>query len=113
MSYWHGGPSGLKGYILPPDESGAASCAKYGAAGICRTDRVYITNNRLAAEMFGSMAPSKKVSVYMVEPTGEIELDSDCTQVNLSFCVAKTRILKEFRITPSVRREMIYAVSRP
>ena len=109
--YWHGGPRGLKGFILPADETGVPSTAKYGAAGVCRTDRVYITNNRTAAEMFGSFSPAKRVSVYLVEPIGEIEADPDCIEKNLSFQVAKAKIVKEFKITPSIRMQMLYALS--
>ena len=109
MAYWHGGPRGLKGFILPADETGAPSTARFGAAGVCRTDRVYITNNRTAGEMFACMAPATKVSVYLVEPVGEIESDPDCTQKNLSFQVEKARIIQEFKIAPSIRMQMQYA----
>jgi hypothetical protein len=69
-NYWHGGPRGLKGWILPSSETGAHTTADYGAEKVCRRDCVYVTNNRVAAEMFGSMAPAAKVSIYLVQPYG-------------------------------------------
>ena len=106
-NYWHGGPRGLKGWILPSGETGASSTASYGADKVCRRDRVYITNNRLAAEMFGSMAPAKKVSVYLVQPHGEIVEDIDCSEKGLSFECEKALIVREYPIRPAERREML------
>ena len=105
--YWHGGPRGLKGWILPANETGAATTADYGADKVCRRDCVYITTNRLAAQMFGSMAPAAKTSIYLVEPMEPIEPDADCAEKGLSFQCPKARILKEFPIRPAERREMM------
>ena len=113
QQFWHGGPRGLKGWILPSSETGVACTADYGAGKVCRRDRVYLTTNRTAAEMFGCMAPSKKVSVYLVEPVGELEKDEDCRDDALSVQATKARILKEFPMTPSMRMQMLIAVARP
>lgn len=106
-NYWHGGPRGLKGWILPSTETGAPTTADYGADKVCRRDCVYVTNNRLAAEMFGSMAPASKVSVYLVQPYGILEPDPDCTEKGLSFQCEKALIVKEFPIRPAHRKEMM------
>ena len=114
--YWHGGPRGLKGWILPSTETGKRSCADMPVHGseVCRRDRVYLTTNRptnrLAAEMFASMAPSRKVSVYLVEPVEPIEPDEDRNDPGLSFQSPKARIVKEFPMQPHFRRQMLQAV---
>lgn len=107
--YWHGGPRGLKGYILPSEETGAPTTADYGAEKVCRRDRIYLVSLRLAAEMFAAMAPRKKVSVYLVEPIGDVEPDIDCEMPGLSFQAARARILKEFPMQPHYRLQMLHA----
>jgi hypothetical protein len=77
--YYHGGPAGrtVGDYILPPSVTKAPSCSSFGAAGIHRRDRVYITNDPHAALLFACGAVSGRGAVYVVEPEGELEPDPD------------------------------------
>lgn len=76
--YFHGGPPGLKSEILPPERTGAASTAQYGAGAVCRRDRVYLTTIPDAALIFAACAPSLAPGwVYEVEPVGDVEPDPD------------------------------------
>jgi hypothetical protein len=104
--YWHGGPSGLKEQILPPAVTGVMSTADCGARAVCRKDRVYLTSERLAAEMFASMAPAEKASVYLVSPNGPIEHDPDTDEPGLSFQVPSAKIVYEFRMSTSRRARL-------
>jgi len=108
-AYWHGGPRGLSGWILPPARTGAPSTADFGAEGVCRRDRVYLTTERVAAEMFASMCPAERVSVYLVEPVGELEADPDVDEPGLSFQAEKARILREFPMIHARRAAFIAA----
>lgn len=114
MNYYHGGVPGLKigDHILPPDETGAVSTARYGAAGICRTDRVYITNNYQAACMFAAGHPSGKGMAYRVEPEGDLEPDPDCKAQGHSYQVVRARIVGICIVPASVRRDVLAMISK-
>lgn len=77
--YYHGGPAGrsVGDYILPPSETGAPSCSSYGASGIHRRDRVYLTTEPHAALLFACGSVDGRGAVYMVEPEGDVEPDPD------------------------------------
>ena len=77
--YYHGGPSGLQigQKILPPTVTRAATTADFGARGVCRTDRIYITTDYLAAYQFACLHPSGKGRVYEVTPDTAVVLDPD------------------------------------
>lgn len=77
MLYYHGGPRGLVQFIKPPIETGAANCSMYGAGGVHRRDRVYLSTNPHTALLYacGQLAGS----VYVVEPIGAVEPDPDWT----------------------------------
>lgn len=94
MSYFHGGPRGLKA-ILPPAQTGALSTASYGCAGVCRRDRVYVTTDFSAATMFASLVPNG--TVYEVEPQNLVH-DPDCFVAGLSFEATEAGIIREHRI---------------
>lgn len=74
--YYHGGAPGLK-MILPSDKTGAPCTADFGAAGVCRRDRIYITNSFEAAAVFASLHPSSRGTIYEIEPIGQLETDPD------------------------------------
>lgn len=93
-TYYHGGPIGRQkgAFLLPPTITKAASTADYGAAAVCRRDRVYITTEFNAALLFAS--GSRHGVVYVVEPVGQIEPDPDCSQDGLSFACERARIVR-------------------
>lgn len=98
LKYYHGGPRGLR-EILPPSVTGAPSCASYGAEGICRRDRVYLTTLYEAAILYAAMHPSLNGVVYEVEPVGEITPDPDylgpageCVEAERAIVVRKFKI---------------------
>lgn len=107
--FFHGGKGGLvKGnMILPPSITGVPSCARYGAAGLCRTDRVYVTTDERAALMFAALHYSGKGATYEVEPIGELIADPDCDKPYLSFECERARILVAHRIPDKLRNEII------
>ncbi len=72
--WYHGGPAGLT-EILPSATTGAASCASYGARGVCRRDRVYLVNRLALAWIYARF--SRDGMVYDVAPVGAIEPDPD------------------------------------
>lgn len=74
--FFHGGPRGLRGWILPACETRAPNCSSYGASGIHRRDRVYVTTDPTAALLFACGQPDGG-AVYVVEPEGSIEPDPD------------------------------------
>lgn len=93
MTYYHGGPRGLR-QILPPDVTGARSCASYGAAGVCRRDRVYVTTDYLSAVGVAAMVPNG--TVYEVDPV-DPRPDPDCLLDGLSFEAERAAIIREIR----------------
>lgn len=74
--YFHGGAPKLK-KILPPSITQAPSCASYGAAAVCRRDRVYLTKDLREAMIFAALHPSDNGAVYEVIPVGAVENDPD------------------------------------
>lgn len=94
IKYFHGGPRGLKAgdYLLPPKDTGARHCSEFGAAGVHRTDRVYVTPEYNGALLFAS--GHDKGVVYQCEPVGTLEPDPDCNTPGLSWQCEKARIIK-------------------
>lgn len=111
---YHGGFGGLRvgDYVLPPDETGVASTASYGAAGVCRTDRVYLTTADGAATLIACLHPSGRGKYYEVEPCGDLEDDSDCDLPGLSYACAKARVTKVFQIPRATRVAVIASLMR-
>lgn len=112
-TYYHGGRPGIQrgAFLLPPDITKAPSCSEFGAAGVHRTDRVYITTSLAAAMVFA--VGQRKGCVYEVEPVGELEHDPDCNEVGLSFQVPKARVRRVIRMTKqetAAAREMLLGV---
>jgi hypothetical protein len=102
--FFHGGTRKLRrgGILLPPAKSGAPSSADFGADGVCRRDRVYVTDDLDQARMFAILAPPKgHGSVYEVEPLGDLEPDPDFRGETGSWQVSMARVLRvvERRVT--------------
>ena len=76
MDYYHGGAPRLK-MILPPNKTGASTCASYGADKVCDRNKVYLGNSVEHAMIFAAMYPHGIGHVYKVEPIGDIEKDPD------------------------------------
>ena len=93
-TYWHGGRRGIQrgAYILPPNITKAPSLSEFGAAGVHRKDRVYVTTIQAAALLYASGLPGGVI--YECEPLGEIEADPDCTMPGLSFQCEKARVIR-------------------
>lgn len=91
--YWHGGRPGIRpgGILRPPSETKVPSLSEYGAAGVHRRDRVYLTTRLEAALLYACVWP--KGVIYLCAPIGEIEPDPDCTQPGLSWQCARARVL--------------------
>lgn len=101
VPYYHGGARGRDrgAMLLPPNVTGAPSLSQFGAAGVCRRDRVYVTTNFHAALLYA--AANRKGVVYQVEPLGELEPDPDCNQPGLSFQCARAKVLKVIKPHPA------------
>ena len=115
VKFYHGGRPGMKTgqFILAPAVTGTSkTLANYGAEGLCRRDRVYVTTDHVAAAMYAGMYSTKKAGwVYEVEPVGEVEPDPDCSQPGLSFSAEKARIIKVYRLGPAGVRKIREAVT--
>ena len=98
-TYFHGGKPGRKRgeFILPPCITKSPSCSEYGAAGVHRRDRVYVTTSEHAALMFAAGWPNG--AVYECEPVGVISADPDCSQPGLSFECERARVLRVIKPT--------------
>lgn len=93
-TYYHGGPRGIQrgAFLLPPSITKARNLSQYGAAGVHRTDRVYVTTARAAALLYAAGIPGGVI--YLCDPVGLIEPDPDCTQPGLSWQCEKARVLR-------------------
>jgi hypothetical protein len=102
--FWHGGSGGRKRgeFLLPPTITQVPSCSEFGAAGVHRRDRVYVTTQMLAAEMFAAFQTNGVV--YLCEPIGLIEPDPDCSLPGLSWQCEKARVLRVIRLSESQRQ---------
>ncbi len=94
-AYYHGGPAGLRigDHILPSAETGAPSTASFGAAGICRRDRVYVTTDVNAAVPYASAHWPGRGRVYRIDPIGDLDPDPDCQIAGLSYQCPQARII--------------------
>lgn len=92
--YWHGGKPGIQrgAFLLPPCITRSASLSEYGAAGVHRRDRVYITTDKNCALIYA--AGLKNGVIYQCEPIGDIEPDPDCNSPGLSWQCEKARVIK-------------------
>lgn len=99
--YYHGGRAGLQRgtFLLPPTITKAASCSLFGAQGIHRKDRVYVSTMLRVAVLFA--AGQRNGTIYQCEPDGPIEDDPDCHVPGISFQCTRARITKVIRLTPA------------
>lgn len=93
-TYYHGGPAGRRhgDRLLPPADTGALSLSEYGAAGIHRKDRVYLTTAYAAALLYACAWPDGVV--YQCQPVGDLEPDPDCTEDGLSWQCGSARVVE-------------------
>lgn len=98
-TYWHGGVRGIKPgkYILPPSVTGRPSLSEFGAAGVHRRDRVYVTTNQAAALMYAAGIPGGVI--YECVPEGAIEPDPDCSLRGLSWQCERARVVRQIKPT--------------
>ena len=94
IKYYHGGKRGIprNAFILPPIITKARSLAEFGAAGVTRLDRVYVTTEIQAALLYA--AGCKNGVIYECEPLGTIEPDPDCRLAGLSYQCEKARVIR-------------------
>lgn len=108
--YYHGGVPGLRDEILPPERTKVPTTADYGADGVCRRDRVYLTTDPQAASIYAAGAPSERPGwVYEVEPFGEVEPDTDWHgDEGVSVCARRARIRRVHqRLTVAERHHIL------
>jgi hypothetical protein len=113
MSYFHVGFPGLNpgDWVSPSATTGVPSTADYGAAKVCRRDRVYITADMAAAILFAAGHQSGKGVIYEVDPFGEIiEHDPDCDLPGLSFQCEKARVLRVIHLSNKTRKRALRAL---
>lgn len=93
-TYWHGGRPGVQrgAFLLPPEITKVRSLSEFGAAGIHRRDRVYVTTDQAAALLYA--ASVKRGVIYQCEPLGNVEPDPDCTLPGLSFQCERARVVR-------------------
>nr|WP_234897210.1 hypothetical protein [Sinorhizobium medicae] len=74
VRYFHGGFGGLTvgQFVLPPATTKAPSTARFGAAGVCNTNKVYVCTDQHGALLYACMHWSGCGKVYEVEPIGEL-----------------------------------------
>ena len=108
--YFHGGPAGLRRWVLPSEMTGVESTADFGAERVCRRDRVYmVTDPELALIYAGGAISQQPGWVYEVEPFGDIEPDDDWHgPEGMSVCARRARIRRVHRrLTISQRRLLV------
>lgn len=106
-TYWHGGAPGLKvgELILPPASTGTTiTLAAYmdGAEKLragYRADRVYVTTQQEAAELYAALYPEGGW-VYRVQPWMPLEPDPDCTEPGVSFACLGALIVDAYPPDP-------------
>lgn len=91
-------------FVLPPSKTGVPSTARFGAAGICNVDKVYVSTDMHAATYFACMHPSDNGRVYEVEPIGPLTDDPDAKKKDLSFECDMARIVRVIRVSGKTKK---------
>lgn len=99
--FYHGGPGGIKGHILPPDVTGAKSLANYSNMDFCDTSKVYVSTCKYSAALYATW---KGARVYEVEPIGELVPDPDHSGRGVSFMCDKAKIVRSIRVSGRTRK---------
>lgn len=89
--YYHGGPRGLRGFILPPSETKKLSTSDIVANRVHRRDRVYVATDIYGAGLYAIVHDAGVI--YEVIPEGDLEPDPDCDLPGLSFSCLRARIV--------------------
>ena len=95
--FYHGGyPKLFPGdYVLPPNQTNAASCSEFGGESVHRKNKVYVTTSMNAALLFAAFYPrSPRGMVYEVVPLGDVEPDPDCSHDGLSFQCDSAQVVR-------------------
>lgn len=94
--YYHGGPAGIRDFILPSSQTGARSIADLPIDGaeICSRIKCYVTPDITAATMFASA--HKRPMVYEVVPEN-LSHDPDCSVHDLSYECDRARIIRTIK----------------
>lgn len=118
LRYFHGGYGGLRvgDMVLPPSVTGAASTASFGAASVCRRDRVYVTSRFDNATEAAAVHPSGLGKVYEVKPLGELTVDPDALlmpgQEPWSWECPKAVVVAVHRIPGKTKKRLKKALGR-
>ena len=124
VRYWHGGTPGLAvgDLVLPPEQTGAPTLADFGAGGVCRRDRIYITTRPEIAVLYAAMHPSGRGKVYEVLPAGPLDPDPDWNgEPGLSLETTEARIwamhepgdMTEAGVVDQIRRRYLDLYAQP
>lgn len=101
VKYFHGGPNGIQGFILPPNQTGVKSLASYSSINFCDTSKVYVATDINAALLYASR---KDGVLYEVEPIGELLPDPDYIGEGVSFMCSKAKIIKRIRVSAKTKK---------
>lgn len=99
-SYFHGGRPGIPrgAFLLPPSITRTKHLSMFGAAGVHRMDRVYVTTQMAAAMLYAAGWP--KGVIYQCEPLGALEPDPDCTEPGIAWQCERARVTRIIKPTP-------------
>jgi rifampin ADP-ribosylating transferase len=108
--YYHGGRGGLRGWILPPNQTGAKSLADYSNVVFCDKSKVYVSTCFNSALLYAFQPGSR---IYEVEPIGELMPDPDHFDEGVSFMCDKAKIIRAHRIKNKTRNMVKKALMHP
>lgn len=105
VRFFHGGVRRLKpgDIVQPPSITGAPCASDYGAEGVHRRDRVYLTIDINAARFWAAMYAGRRPDgrtimgrgdLYEVEPLTALEHDPDAVAPGYSFQVGAARVAR-------------------
>ena len=110
IKYYHGGCPNIK-RVLPPNKTKEPTTASFGAEGVCRRDKVYVTSDINEAMLFASCHYSGKGHVYEVLPQGEIQNDPDyfgeaeCLECDSAKVIKRVNV--KGKVLKKIRKELL------